>query len=152
MKIKMCIKIALLLCIISCRKDREELLNRESLITQGAWQIESLEVDPAIDWFGSQVTNVYAQMPLCLRDNITIFKNNGITNYDEGPSKCDLNEPQTTNGTWAFNTDQTILSLTTDGETESWNISELTNQKIVADYQIVEEGIIYTFSIRLAKK
>lgn len=140
------------LALASCEKDKEEPINRENFLTQGSWQISALTVDPAIDWFGTQVTNVFAQMPACIKDNLTIFKNNGTTNYDEGPSKCDPNEPQTTTGTWSFNTNQTILSLTTDGETESWELSELTKDHISAQYQIIEDGITYTFLIQLNNK
>lgn len=143
---------SLLLLLTSCEKDKDEVVDKSNLLTAGHWQITGLNVEPAIDWFGTPVTNVYSQLPACVKDNLTIFKPNGIINYDEGPSRCDPNEPQTTTGTWAFNIDQTILSLTTDGETESWNLTILDNQNIKADYQIFEDGINYTFSIQLSKK
>lgn len=151
MKNSIILMAAVLLTLFGCRKDKEDTIDRETLLTQGSWKITALTVDPAIDWFGTMVTNVYSQMPSCVKDNLTVFNKNGTTNYDEGPSKCDPNEPQTTSGTWAFNTDKSILSLTTEGETESWNLSTLNDQKIEAEYQITEDGITYTFSITLNK-
>ena len=152
MKTSMLLFASLLFILTSCEKDKDDVVDKSKLLTSGHWQITALNVEPAIDWFGTPVTNVYSQLPACVKDNLTIFKPNGTINYDEGPSRCDPNEPQTTTGTWAFNIDQTILSLTTDGETESWNLTILDNQNIKADYQIFEDGVNYTFSIQLSKK
>ena len=152
MKTTMFLIISMILFATSCRKDSEDIIDRSTMLTQGAWQINALTVDPAIDWFGTTVTDVYAQLPSCVKDNVTIFKSTGSVNFDEGPSKCDPNEAQTTTGTWAFNLDQTILSMTSDGETESWNLSVLDNRNIKADYQVQEEGINYKFSIQLNRK
>ena len=137
---------------ISCEKDHEIKPDKISLLTDGTWKISSLMVEPAIDWFGTPVTNVYAQLPECVRDNLTIFKSNGTVNFDEGPSKCDPNEPQTITGSWAFNPDQTILSLTSEGETESWKITRLDGLAITAQYEENHEGVNYTFSIHLVNK
>ena len=152
MKTTMLLFISILLFATGCRKDNEEAIDRSKMLSEGAWQINALSVEPAIDWFGTTVTNVYAQLPGCVKDNLTIFKSTGIVNYDEGLSKCDPNEPQTTTGTWAFNPDQTILSMTSDGETESWHLTVFDTRNIKADYQILEGGINYTFTIQLNRK
>ncbi|MBK8502717.1 MAG: hypothetical protein IPL46_11140 [Saprospiraceae bacterium] len=152
MKTTMLLIMSILLLASSCRKDNEDAIDRSKMLTEGAWQINALTIEPAIDWFGTTVTNVYAQLPSCVKDNLTIFKTNGVVNYDEGSSKCDPNEPQTTTGTWAFNVDQTILSMTSEGETESWNLSVLDSRNIKADYQLQEGGINYTFTIQLNRK
>jgi hypothetical protein len=152
MKTTMFFIVSFLLIATSCRKDSEDAIDRSKMLTEGAWQINALTVEPAIDWFGTTVTNIYAQLPSCVKDNLTIFKSTGTVNYDEGPSKCDPNEPQTTTGTWAFNVDQTILSMTSEGETESWNLSVLDSRNIKADYQLQEGGINYTFTIQLSRK
>lgn len=143
--------IALMLAT-SCKKDDPATPNREALLTAGAWKLSAMTVDPAIDWFGTPVTNVFPQLPGCLKDDLTIFKSNGIVNYDEGATKCDPNDPQTTSGTWTFNPAQTVLSITTDGETTSWDISSLTSTSVVAEFESVEEGITYTFSITYSRQ
>lgn len=152
MKTPILLMTSLLFILTSCEKDKDKVVDKEDILVSGAWQITALTVDPAIDWFGTEVNNVYAQLPPCVKDNLTVFKSNGTVNYDEGASKCDPNEPQTTSGTWAFNLDKTVISMTQDGETESWNISQINENIIKAEYQITEDGITYTFSIQLAKK
>lgn len=41
----------------------------------------------------------------------------------------------------------TVLSITNDGETTSWDIQNLTGTSITADYELTEEGVTYTFSV-----
>jgi hypothetical protein len=141
-----------LLAIIStsCKKDKDE--SKTDLLTGGNWQMSALTSDPAFDWFGTPVTNIYAQLPACIKDDLTVFKTNGTVNFDEGPSKCETNDPQTTTGTWALSTDEKVLSVTTDGETESWNIEELKGNTFKAHYEIQEDGVTYTLSVVYQKK
>ncbi len=134
------------LTMTSCEKDKDKPDNTE-VLTGGSWKLTAMTSDPAFDWFGTPVTNLYAQLPACIKDDLTIFKENGTVNFDEGASKCDPNDPQTTSGTWAFNTDETILSVTTDGDTESWNVEEMKDKTFRARYEITQEGITYTFTV-----
>jgi Lipocalin-like domain len=137
----------------SCEKDKDDAKpNNTKVLTGGNWQLSALTSDPAIDWFGTPVTNVYAQLPACVKDDITVFKTGGTVNFDEGASKCEASDPQTTSGTWAFNTDETIISVTQDGETESWNIEDLKNSTFKARYEVDIEGLNYTFSVTFTKK
>jgi hypothetical protein len=141
-----------LLFITSCKKDDPVTPDKTALLTGGSWKLSAMTVDPAIDWYGTPVKNVFPQLPACLKDDLTIFKANGIVNYDEGASKCDPNDPQTTSGTWAFNPEETILSITADGETTSWDITKLTSTTVAADYDITEEGVTYTFSVSYSRQ
>lgn len=141
-----------LLLTTSCKKDEDVTPDKTELLTSGSWQMSALTIDPAIDWFGAPVTNVFAQLPTCAKDDLTIFKSNGIVNYDEGPSKCDLNAPQTTTGAWALNFDKTVLTISRDGDTESWDISALTETTFQAEYQVVEEGVTYNLSATFIRK
>lgn len=136
----------------SCKKDDDAGPDKVKILTDGQWQLTAMTADPAIDWFGTPVTNVYAQLPACIKDDLTIFKPNGTVNFDEGPSKCEPNDPQTTTGTWTFNTTLTILSVTQDGETESWDVSELKGNTFKAEYKIVEGGVTYTIDVTFTKK
>lgn len=140
-----------LLVFASCKKEKNEP-DKTQMLVSGSWKITAMTVEPAIDWFGTPVTNVYLQLPPCVKDDLTIFKSNGIVNYDEGASKCDPNDPQTTTGTWTFNTNQTILSITTNDGTESWDVSEMTDSRFEAEYQVVEEGVTYSFFVVFEKQ
>ena len=86
---------ALTLLTTSCKKDDDVAPDKTKILTSGSWQLSAMTVDPAIDWFGTPVTNVYSQLPACVKDDLAIFKTNGNVNYDEGASKCDPNDPQT---------------------------------------------------------
>ncbi|MBK9017455.1 MAG: lipocalin family protein [Saprospiraceae bacterium] len=134
----------------SCKDDDAQPDNTQ-VLTDGNWKLTALTSDPAFNWFGTPVTNIYAQLPACIKDDLTTFKESGTVNFDEGASKCDPNDPQTTSGTWAFSTDEKILSVTTDGETESWNIEALEDDIFKAHYEITEEGLTYTFTITFSK-
>lgn len=138
----------------SCQKDKENKPDNAGLLTEKNWKLSAFTIDPAIDWFGNGtlVTNIYAQLPACAKDDLTIFNKNGVVNFDEGASKCDPNDPQTTTGTWAFNTDKTIISVTTDGSTQSWKVLELKGDRMMIEYQEVEDGITYTLTGTFAKQ
>ncbi len=140
----------LAICSTSCKKDNDDVKKAE-ILTGGNWQMTALTTDPAYDWFGTPVTNIYAQLPACIKDDLTVFKTNGTVNFDEGVSKCDPNAPQTTSGTWAFSTDEKVLSVTQDGDTESWNIEELKDNTFKAHYEITEDGLTYTFTVTFKK-
>ena len=118
----------------------------------GTWQLKSLTCDPAIDWFGTTVTNVYAQLPACIKDDLVIIQNNNTYLEDEGTSKCQNSDPQTVSGTWALNPAQTILSVSRDGDTESWNLSNLGKSEFTAEYEIEDGGVTYTFKAVYVKK
>ncbi len=142
------------IAFVSCEKDKDNKPDNTELLTGKNWKLTAFTIDPAIDWFGNGtlVTNIYAQLPTCAKDDLATFNKNGTVNFDEGATKCDPNDPQTTSGTWAFNTDKTIISVTTDGETESWKVLELKNDRLVIEYQEVEDGITYTLTGTFAKQ
>lgn len=141
-----------LLSTIGCKDDDEATPDKTKLLTGGSWQMSTLTVDPAIDWFGVPVTNVFSQLPTCAKDDLTIFKTDGTVTYDEGASKCEPTDPQTTSGTWMFNTTQTVLTITSDGDTESWDVSTLSDSSFKADYKVTQDGVTYTFSVTFVKK
>jgi len=118
----------------------------------GTWQLKSLNCDPAIDWFGTTVTNVYAQLPACVKDDLVIIQGNNTYLEDEGNSKCQGSDPQTVSGTWALNPAQTILSVSRDGDTESWSLSNLGKSEFTAEYEIEDGGVTYTFKAVYVKK
>lgn len=131
----------------SCEKDEDTKGNKTDMLTEKNWKMVALTSDPAIDWDGNGtlVTNVFNQFDACEKDDFTIFKKNGIVAFDEGPTKCATEDPQTTTGLWAFNTDETVLSVTENGETTSWKILELTNSTLKIEY-IIDFGTKYSLT------
>lgn len=139
-----------------CKKDDDNEPDKTSLLTEKSWKMTAATIDPAIDWFGTgtKITNLYAQFPACVKDDLIIFKKNGTVSFDEGGSKCDTNDPQTENALWSFNPAETVISITQDGETESWKILELSANKLVVEYEEFDEfeGITYTITITNVKQ
>lgn len=70
-------------------------------------------------------------LPACQLDNLTRFLTDGTLNNDEGATKCDPNDPQTTPGTWAWAANETKLIVDTDTTTVVTNNG--TTLKLSAD-------------------
>ena len=107
------------LTITSCQKETETApaptpsLTKTQLLTSKNWKMTAYTSNPAIDWNnnGTMVTDVYTQIPDCHKDDINKFNTNGVGIFDEGATKCDAADPQTTSGTWIFNTNETIITI-----------------------------------------
>lgn len=70
------------------------------------WKITSILLD------GSDLTPL---IPGCQIDDLYKFSTDGTLTYDEGPTKCDPADPQTTPGTWSWASNETKLVI--DGDT-----------------------------------
>ncbi len=51
-----------------------------------------------------------------------------------------------------MNPDQTVISVTRDGETESWDIKEMKKGVFTIDYQVEQEGLNYKFTVVFKQK
>jgi len=97
----------------SCKD--EDNASKTKLLTAHCWVLIEGTVAPAAVINGVPVTDFYAILPLCDRDNLTCLLENGNVYVDEGASKCDPNDPQVnSSGTWWFNSDETVLFALTD--------------------------------------
>ena len=134
----------------SCKKDSKKT-NNDYLIDK-YWIQTGLTVDPPILIGGTSITDVWSQVPTCQQDDLQKFSNGGVYTSDEGASKCSPNDPQTTTGTWSFNSDQTILSITKNNQTVSYTIVELTGSTAKLKYSAVQNQIMYTYTITAVPK
>ena len=132
--------VALTLMTTGCKKDTEvKPKTREELLMGKSWKITALTVNPAVN--GS--TDVYANTLACINDNRYEFKTGGVLTIDEGPTKCDPADPQTSQGTWSLNADKTQLTMTIDSDVTVVTITELTESTLKGQST---QGI-YTLSI-----
>ncbi len=131
----------------SCKKD-DNKPDRLDLLVEKNWRLTALTIDPSIDWFGNGtlVTNIYAQLNNCDRDDLYIFERNGVYKLDEGPTKCSPNDPQTITGTWTFNPDKTVITVNITGGSNSYTIKELESKRMVLEYQERFGGVTYTLT------
>lgn len=73
------------------------------------------KITDATTSYNGSTFNVYSSLPACQKDNTSTFNANLTTTDDEGATKCNSGDPQTTSGVWALsNSDSQLLW---DGET-----------------------------------
>ena len=135
------------LAMASCKKDDPS--TTQLLTDPDGWILVAMTVDPPIvdPITGTSITDFYAQMDACDKDDITIFQDNGTYITDEGATKCDPNDPQTQTGTWVLSADE--KTITVDGE--SWTIESLSKSSMRVTFPFNEPytGITYTMSATL---
>jgi hypothetical protein len=101
--------LALSCAFFACKKD-EEPTNTDK-ISSKPWYFESggadFNADGTVDFPLASVPGVQA----CNLDNFATFKSDGTGITDEGGSKCSTTAPQTTNFSWGFASNETILNV-----------------------------------------
>lgn len=143
--------VALLLMItglttfLSCKED--EVVNnaktKTELLTAGNWIYTACVVSPAYDYYGNgnAVTDIFAIMESCEKDDFEIFKTNGIWEYNNGPTKCDALDPQIIySEPWNFTANETKVIV----GTVECTILELTETTLKLRYTFDDAGITYT--------
>ncbi len=105
-----------LLVFNSC-KDEEDptpLASKTELLTASPWKPTQIK-------FG----DFTGPVDDCTADDVHTFTANGTYTFDEGPTKCEEDDPQSYSGTWSFNTAETFLNISEDGFTFEKEILEL---------------------------
>ena len=125
------LKIVLLLAgfaFVSCNKgeDSKSGPTKTDLITKAAWKFEHAALDMNKD--GQIDTDLPAgYVKACEKDNTLLFKKDGSGVADEGPSKCDQGDPQSTNFNWSFeNGEQNLVFQQSIFTTIDGNVKILT--------------------------
>lgn len=139
----------------SKKKDETPAPSKTDLLTDKNWVATAYTVSPGIVFpGGTTVTDIYAQSQPCDRDDFIRFEKPNVLKNDEGATKCSPTDPQTTTGTWVFNADQTIITVTQQGGApQSLNIMELTDTSLKCNYTLATgtPAITYTFTITYRK-
>lgn len=98
--------ILVLFVVSSCGKEDDPIVvkTKTELLAQGSWKFKSASAG------GTDVSN---QTPFdaCRKDNILTFTAAGAGTIDEGPSKCNVGDLQTTSITWNFAANETTLHV-----------------------------------------
>ncbi|MDP1726463.1 MAG: hypothetical protein Q8M15_06735 [Bacteroidota bacterium] len=115
-----------LFAISSCSKKDDSSTTptktKAEYLTSGTWNIKAASINPGLDMGGITITDLYAVMQSCDKDNTRKFNTNGTGKDDEGATKCNASEPQTTDFTWVFDSSQTKL---TENGTDVYNVLQL---------------------------
>ena len=115
-----------ILLLTNCKKEETtKAKTKTEHLTSAKWYIKTFTVDPGIMIGGVTVTDFYSQMDACDKDDSDKFNVGGAGISDEGATKCDPTDPQTTAFTWSlsptetrFNMDQDIYDIITLDETD----------------------------------
>lgn len=146
--------------VSSCSKDDDNPADNPKTATEyltaGNWKMTALTVNPGINFGGGTITNFYAQMPACTTDDLTKFNSDGTITDDEGATKCDPGDPQsTTEGTWVLSEDNSTLTMDYPEEDPTvLTIVELNGSSLKGTYTIIEDfgagPEAYTFAVTLS--
>ncbi len=123
----------------SCKKD-EAAADNTALITTGKWKLTA-ETTAGV--------NTFSSYDACEKDNTQAFATDGKMTIDEGATKCDPTDPQTTVITWAFSgTEKKKIILTESGVAITFDIVELTATTLKWSYTdpIINKVGVQTFS------
>ena len=145
------------LTTLGCSK-KEEAPSKTELLTNKNWIETAATVSPGIPVVTATgtttVTDLHAQQKPCDLDDFIRFETPNVYKSDEGASKCNTADPQTTTGTWVYNGDQTIITITSAGGTpSSANVTELTDSslKVSVSRTDATSGITYTYAFSYKK-
>ncbi|MBV6439495.1 MAG: hypothetical protein DYG98_24035 [Haliscomenobacteraceae bacterium CHB4] len=130
---KFSIKSLLLLLVVStfafvaCKGDDDKSAE-ELLAGASCWSLVKDELyNPATSQWEDQGVDD------CTKDDCTKLNSDKTVSFDEGATKCDPDDPQTSTGTWSISADGKTLTLTVDGETLAGTIIELSASKLVLE-------------------
>lgn len=120
----------LITAFISCNKDEKTTIE---ILAAHPWKLSAGTISPGVvnPANGSVITDLLAVLGSCFSDNIYSFTLDGKYVEDEGPTKCDPTDPQTT----ANN-----LNLSADGK--SFTVDGL----VYTFEEISENRVVYTFN------
>lgn len=117
--------------------------SKTALISQGTWKFSNAKVG---------TLDVSNMVQACQKDNIADFNTNGTGVLDEGPTKCAAGDPQTSNYTWAFQSSETQLFISTPlftGGSSLFTLVDLTATQLVVSQNITigptQQNVTVTF-------
>ncbi len=107
---------------------------KTELIAKATWKFSDAKVNG---------TSVSSFLQSCQKDNILTFHSAGTGTADEGATKCDPSDPQTSPFTWNFQTNETILFVSTpffSGGSSTFTLVSLTETELIISQNINVSG------------
>lgn len=144
-----CVVMTALITVLSCHDSDDNMFqgtSRTELLTGSPWVRTSLVSTPAYDWYGDGVsdTDVLSILHPCEKDNLDIYRPDGVFVTDEGPTKCDPGDPQQWTLRWTFADNETRLVFDGAGIHDEYTLMELTEATLTFRITFVENGVTYT--------
>lgn len=136
----------------ACKKDNDDdkPKSKTELLTAKNWRLSAAVVSGTYQ--GTSFSeDGYANADPCEKDNFLKFNSNKTVAYDQGPTKCDdtAADPQTEQGAWDFNSDESklLLSNTGGGATFGLDILELTASTLKVEYSESDTDGTYKYTL-----
>jgi hypothetical protein len=119
----------------------------------GTWKMTGNTVSPEMDYDidGTKETNVFPVMDACEKDGTIVFNTDMKVTEDEGPTKCDTDDPQSVTMIWSLSADNKILTLEGSGTREIVSISA-TKLVMKIKFSGFGDGVEYTFTTTFTKQ
>tara|TARA_R110000850_G_scaffold91940_7_gene195526 strand:+ start:190 stop:672 length:483 start_codon:yes stop_codon:yes gene_type:complete len=139
------------LTVTSCKEEdkTDPPPTRTEMLTGNNWTRTRIEIEPAIDIDnnGTQENNLTPYFAACDLDDFMNLKTDKTYIVEEGPSKCDPNDPQIIEtGVWTLNSDNTRIALTGGGVTTDVLIKSISSSQWIGEEKFVDQGVTYTLT------
>ena len=127
----------LMMANTGCSKDDDDNpvpKTKTELITTGTWKFSDAKVNGA---------SVSILLQTCQKDNILTFLAAGTGTAAEGATKCSASDPDSNPFTWIFETNETLLFVSTPfftGGSTTFTIVSLTETQLVLSQTITLTG------------
>lgn len=99
------------LTMASCSKNDSSGPSKTELITSGTWKYKNAGIDVNGDGYIDTGLPPGYELQSCQTDNTLLLKTDGTGTVDEGASKCDPADAQSTAITWSFKSNETIINF-----------------------------------------
>jgi hypothetical protein len=133
--------------VIACKKDSDSNNNntgktKTELITSSTWKFDNAKIG---------TTDISGFFDDCDKDNTVTFVSNGTGTADEGATKCDAADPQTTPFNWNFENNETSIHTTTPlfPGTGDFKINALSDTQLAVARDTLILGITQSIVITL---
>lgn len=125
-------------CVFSaCKKDEDKPKSKGDLLMAKSWrmtaQTEAVGAAAATDTFSGDED--------CSKDDLLKFMQNGVALLDEGPTKCDPNDPQSFPANWALSDNDSKLTLTIFIGAVTYDVEQLTSDKMILVERDTDNGV-----------
>ncbi|MGB3619646.1 MAG: lipocalin family protein [Catalinimonas sp.] len=146
------IAVAVVTVGLAACNDDDPQTNRELLVNK-EWKAISGTVDPSFPTGSGGFTNNYFNLiPDCSKDDFEIYEEDGDYILDEGGTKCSTNDPQTIQGSWLLNSDETVITVSGNGASISVDIVEISENKMTLEFQQDVNNTIFTVTAEYERR
>ncbi len=135
---------------VACDKDDDDdEKTKTELVSQGSWKYESAMVDS--DNNGTGDSPVPASfIAACQTDNVITISANGTGTIDEGATKCNVGDPQTSPFTWVWGNNETTVTFNTAifaGASGEFKVLSVTETNLVMSKQVTVPSIPFPVTV-----